>query len=177
MRRKSKQALRRSRRHMSPCLLSYGFRFHIERGASPTERCFPKAFPPADLTCTGNTYDGHMSTDPRDETLVRPWTRYRVRFVLSVMLLFQSLGYAQAGPQPPCGKEPVPSYPRLDDSATVKSWSKSDFGGDWKPPACTGWAAVGFTTLVTIVARFRDTSKTEDLLRHIGAISDLPGMR
>jgi hypothetical protein len=81
------------------------------------------------------------------------------------------------GPQPPCGKEPIPPYPGLDDSAIVKSWSETDFGHDWKPPACTGWAAVGFTTLVTTVARFRHTSQAEGLLRHIGAISELAGMR
>jgi len=83
----------------------------------------------------------------------------------------------QLGPQPPCGKEPVPPYPGQDDSAIVKSWSKSDFGRDWRPPACTGRAAVGFTTLVTTVARFRHTSDAEGLLRHIGTISDLEGMR
>ena len=59
---------------------------------------------------------------------------------------------AQPEPQLPCGRDSVPSYPGLNDSANVKSWSKSDFGRDWKPPACTGWAAVGFTTLVTTVA-------------------------
>ncbi|HKI13326.1 MAG TPA: DUF6675 family protein [Candidatus Acidoferrum sp.] len=57
------------------------------------------------------------------------------------------------------------------------SWSKSDFGRDWRPPACTGWAAAGFTALVTTAARFRHTSETEGLLRHIGAISELAGMR
>ena len=88
-----------------------------------------------------------------------------------------ALQAAQLGPQPPCGKEPIPPYPGLDDSAIVKSWSKSDFGRDWRPPACTGWAAVGFTTLVTTVARFRHTSEAEGLLRHIGAISELAGMR
>ena len=81
------------------------------------------------------------------------------------------------GPQPPCGEEPIPPYPGLDDPAIVKSWSKSDLGRDWKPPACTGWTAVGFTALVTTVARFRHTSETEGLLRHIGAISELAGMR
>lgn len=93
------------------------------------------------------------------------------------MLLCQAHGYAQSGPQPPCGKEPLPPYPGLDDSASVTSWSKSDFGRDWRPPACTGWAAAGFTTLVTTVARFRHTSEAEGLLRHIGAISELAGMR
>jgi len=82
----------------------------------------------------------------------------------------------QSGPQPPCGKEPIPPYPALDDAATVKSWSESDFGRDWRPPACTGWTAVGFTTLVTTVARFRQASEG-GLLRHIGAISELAGTR
>ncbi len=50
-------------------------------------------------------------------------------------------------------------------------------GRDWKPPLCTGWMAVGFTTLVTTVARFRHTSEAEGLLRHTGAISELAGMR
>jgi hypothetical protein len=59
----------------------------------------------------------------------------------------------------------------------VKSWSESDLGRDWRPPACTGWTAAGFTTLVTTVARFRHAPEAEDLLRHIGAISELAGMR
>ena len=118
-----------------------------------------------------------MSTDLRQETLVRTWTWQRVRFVLLAMLLCQARGYAQLGPQPPCGKKTVASYPGPDDSAIVKSWSTSDVGRDWRPPACTGWAAVGFTTLVTTVARFRHTSEAEGLLRHIGAISELAGMR
>jgi len=81
------------------------------------------------------------------------------------------------GPQPPCGKEPIPPYQSLDELANVKSWNKSDFGHDWKPPACTGWSEVGFTTLVTIAARFSHTSEAGGLLRHIGAISELAGMR
>ena len=81
------------------------------------------------------------------------------------------------GPQPPCGNEAIPAYPGVDQPATVKSWSKSDLGRDWKPPACTGWTEAGFTTLVTISARFPYTSETEGLLRHIGAVSELAGMR
>jgi len=93
------------------------------------------------------------------------------------MLLCPARGYSQLVPQPPCGTDPIPSYPDLNDSANVKSWSKSDFGPDWKPPACTGWAEVGFTTLVAIAARFPHTSETGGLLRHLGAISELAGMR
>ncbi len=100
-----------------------------------------------------------------------------IRFVFSVMVLCQAYGYAQLGPQPPCGNEPVPPYPALDNSPVVKFWSESDFGHDWRPPACTGWAEVGFATLITAVARFRSTAGGEGLLRHIGAISELAGMR
>ena len=83
----------------------------------------------------------------------------------------------ELGPQPPCGKEPIPLYPLLDDPAFVKSWSESDLGRDWRPPACTAWNAVGFTTLVTTVARFRHATGAEGLLRRIGAISGLAGIR
>jgi hypothetical protein len=100
-----------------------------------------------------------------------------IRFLFSVMLLCQVQGYAQSGPQPPCGKDPVPPYPGLDSAPTVTFWSESDFGRDWRPPACTGWTSAGFATLVTTVARFRNPSGVEGLLRHVGAVSELAGMR
>jgi hypothetical protein len=100
-----------------------------------------------------------------------------IRFVFSVVLLCHALSYAQSGPQPPCGMEPVPPYPGLDQPPIVKFWSESGFGRDWRPPACTGWTVAGFSTLVTVAARFRYTSGADALLRHIGAISELAGMR
>jgi hypothetical protein len=118
-----------------------------------------------------------MSADPRYKRIVRTQNWHRGCFVLLTILFSQAHGYAQSGPQPPCAREPVPPYPGLDDSAVVKSWSKSDVGSDWTPPACTGWAATGFSTLVTTTARFRYIPETEGLLRHIGAISELTGMR
>jgi hypothetical protein len=117
-----------------------------------------------------------MSADPRHATIVRTRYWHRAWVVLLAMLFSQAHGYAQSGPQPPCGRDPVPAYPGLDDSAIVRSWSKSA-GGDWRPPACTGWTATGFTTLVTTVARFPHTSEANGLLRQIGAISALAGMR
>ncbi len=82
---------------------------------------------------------------------------------------------AASEPQPPCGQDAVPSYPGLGDPAVVKSWSKSDFSRDWKPPACTLWSEEGFTALVTISARFQFLSGADGLLQHIGAISQLAG--
>jgi hypothetical protein len=71
----------------------------------------------------------------------------------------------------------APPYPGLDDSPSVKFWSEADSGRDWKPPACTGWTETGFSTLITTAARFRYTAGAEGLLRRIGAISELAGMR
>jgi hypothetical protein len=116
-----------------------------------------------------------MSADPRRQMLVRTWNG--VRFVLSVMLLCPMNGYGQSGPQPPCATAHGPTNPALNDSVIVKSWRKSDFASDWKPPACTGWVEVGFGTLVTTAARFRPSSEAEGLLRHVGAISELAGTR
>jgi hypothetical protein len=118
-----------------------------------------------------------MSTDPRRKMMGRTWTGLRIRLVIPAILFCQAHGYAQLRPQPPCGMEPVPPYPSLDHSPVVKFWSESDFGRDWIPPTCTGWAEAGFSTLVTTVARFRYSSGAEGLLRHIGAASELGGMR
>ena len=104
-------------------------------------------------------------------------TRRLTRLGLFAILLCSAYGLAQTGPQPPCGKESVPAYPALDDPPAMKVWNKSELGPDWKPPACTEWAATGFTTLVTTVARFRHNSEVEGLLRQTGAISELAGMR
>ena len=95
------------------------------------------------LDLSPNNYRVCMSDDPRQETFVRIWNWHRVRLVLLAMLLWQVRGYAQLGPQPPCGAEPAPPYPDLDDSAIVKTWSRSEVGRDWSPPACTGWVCFG----------------------------------
>ena len=118
-----------------------------------------------------------MIADSRHEMPGRTCTGRVVRLVVTALLLCQAHGYAQTGPQPPCGIDPVPPYPGLDSPPVVKFWSESDFGHDWRPPACTGWTAAGFATLVTTAARFRYPSGAEGLLRRVGAISELAGMR
>jgi hypothetical protein len=82
-------------------------------------------------------------------------------------------------PQPPCNQDPTPPYPPLDQPAVVKSWSRTDpaLKRDWIPPACTGWFASGFSTMVTIGARFRYAAGAQGLLQRFGAISELTGVR
>ena len=108
---------------------------------------------------------------------IRRRIRYPFPLVLAAVLLWQVQAQAQSGPQPPCGNEPIPTWADLDHPAIVKSWSRTDSGRDWKPPSCAGWSAVGFSTLVTTAARFRNASDADGLLRHIGAISALSGLR
>lgn len=118
-----------------------------------------------------------MSSNARREPLAWTSAWRRIQFAFSTVLLLQAFCFAQSGPQPPCEQEPVPTYPGLDHSPNVKFWSESEFGRDWRPAVCTGWAGEGFSTLTTTVARFRYVSGREGLLRHIGAISELAGMR
>jgi hypothetical protein len=65
----------------------------------------------------------------------------------------------------------------MDKSPAVKAWDRSDLAHDWMPPACTGWTAPGYTTLVSTAALFRHSSGVEGLLGRIGAISELAGVR
>lgn len=90
------------------------------------------------------------------------------------MLLCQANAYAQSSPQPPCGNTPTAPFPELNAPASVQAWTKSD---DWKPPPCTGWTVPGFATVVTTAARVSTIANAADLLRRIGAISKLTGIR
>jgi hypothetical protein len=65
----------------------------------------------------------------------------------------------------------------VEHSPSIKVWDRSTLGGVWRPPACLGWSAPGFTTLVSTVARFHDSGGADELLRRIGAISGLTGIR
>ena len=83
---------------------------------------------------------------------------------------------AESGPRPPCGAQPLPPFPTLDASPAVRVWNPSDLEPDWKPPACTGWGASDFPTIVAVAARFRFTAGTDGLRHRIGAVSETKGM-
>ena len=97
--------------------------------------------------------------------------------VLAAILCGEASSRADTLPQPPCGSATFPPYPDLENSPAVMAWDRAASGRDWTPPACTGWTDPGFTTLVVAVARFRHSSGAEGLLRRIGAISGLSGIR
>ena len=92
-------------------------------------------------------------------------------------LLLVSSAVADSGPQPPCGTGASPPYPEVDQPPVVKVWDNGSLGHDWYPPQCTGWEEPGFSTLVVTVARFHVPEGREALLRRIGAISELAGLK
>jgi hypothetical protein len=97
--------------------------------------------------------------------------------VFAAILCGEVSSRADTGPQPPCESAPFPPYPDLENSPAVRVWERAESGRDWIPPVCTGWTDSGFTTLVVTVARFRHAFGVEGLLRRIGAISELAGIR
>jgi hypothetical protein len=109
--------------------------------------------------------------------LYRRWPAVILLLLLAAVLFGEATNHVDSGPVPPCGSTTVPPYPDADKSPAVKAWDRSALANDWTPPACTGWAAPGFTTLVGTAALFRHNSGVEGLLRRIGAISELAGVR
>ena len=82
-----------------------------------------------------------------------------------------------SAPQPPCGGDVFPVYPEVDHAPAVEVWGREGLGAKWIPPPCTGWKDPGFATLVATAGRFRFPSGADGLLRRIGAISELRGVR
>ncbi len=97
--------------------------------------------------------------------------------VFAAILCGEVSSSSDVGPQPPCGNPTFPPYPDLEHSPAVRAWNRAELGRNWTPPVCTGWTDSGFTTLVVTVAHFRYVSGVEGLLRRIGAISELAGIR
>src|SRR5262249_46572071 len=105
------------------------------------------------------------------------WSQF-TSLILLLPLFFGAVSTRQDGrPQPPCGVDPVPGYPGVNDPPTTKFWERSDFGRDWLPPACTGWTTRGFSTLTVIAGRFRSPAGMDKMRRRLGAISELKGTR
>jgi hypothetical protein len=100
-----------------------------------------------------------------------------LKLFCTVIIFYQAVALEDSGPRLPCGSDPFPPYPDLDSAPTVRVSDRSELGRDWVPPVCTGWSESGFSTLVATSARFPYGSGSDGLLRDIGAISGLAGMR
>jgi hypothetical protein len=136
--------------------------------------------PKSSLTGIGSP--SNSQTDPmagaRVESVIktRPFVAVAVALLSYCPAILLGASTEGTGPQPPCGAESNPPYPDLEHSPAIKVWDRSSLGRDWTPPACLGWSALGFTTLVSTVARFHATG-LEGLLQRIGDISGLTGIR
>jgi hypothetical protein len=109
-------------------------------------------------------------------TKTRPFAAVAATLIACCPVVLLGAPADASGPQPPCGAESNPPYPDLQQSPAIKVWDRSSLGRDWTPPACLGWSAPGFTTLISTVARFHATGM-EGLLQRIGDISGLTGVR
>jgi hypothetical protein len=109
--------------------------------------------------------------------LYQRWPGVVLLVLLAAIFGGEAANNVDSGPVPPCGGATVPPYSDVDKPPTVKAWDRSDLAPDWTPPVCTGWTTPGFRSLVVAVARFRHNSRVEGLLRRIGAISELAGVR
>lgn len=78
-----------------------------------------------------------------------------------------------AGPDP-CGPAPdaAPGQP-----ARVQSWTPSQLPAGWAPPACSGWTAPGFRSLVAVTGAFRLPGGVPAVLARMGAVSGTVGVR
>ena len=120
--------------------------------------------------------EGKFSKNMSDSLLRRRLPGLASMALVAMIFWCGSSIRAESGPQPPCAAEPVPPFPTLDASPVVRVWNASNLEADWKPPACTGWGASDFPTIVAVAARFRFTAGADGLRRRIGAVSETKGM-
>lgn len=96
-------------------------------------------------------------------------------FALAVSVLHAAA--TTEGPVPPCGGAPRPAFPAPGAPEQSGTWTRSDLGGSWAPPACTGWAGTDFRIIVALAARFGDPVGADQLLQRFGSISSEVGLQ
>src|SRR5215470_19363326 len=109
----------------------------------------------------------------------RVGTRWRWR-ALALALIFPLLlqtAAADEAPSPPCGGPPQPPYAAPGEPEHSGTWTRSDLGDGWAPPACTGWTGTDFRIVAALAGRFRDPASVDQLLARFGAISSQIGLR
>ena len=99
--------------------------------------------------------------------------------VLLVVPVPASLGAVAdaALPRLPCGVASYPALPALDAPPNAGLWTGAALGGEWVPPACTGWQAGPTTFVVALAGHFTNAHDVGAMLAHIGMISALPEVR
>ena len=97
--------------------------------------------------------------------------------ILLVALLSLAVSAAEPGPAPPCGNSPRPAYPDPGAPPQTQVWSGGDLADGWAAPACLGWAASDFRTLVALAGRFQSPAGADELLARFGNVSGMVGLR
>ena len=107
----------------------------------------------------------------------RGGTRWRWRVLALIFPLLLQTAAAAEAPSPPCGGPPQPPYAAPGEPEHSGTWTRSDLGDGWVPPACTSWTGTDFRTVAALAARFRDPASVDQLLARFGAISRQIGLR
>lgn len=95
---------------------------------------------------------------------------------LILVALLQN-GVAAQEPRPPCGATPDPAYPAAGETERSRTWTQSDLGANWRPPACTGWTGTDFRLIVALAGRIPRETSADQLLARFGSVSGLAGLR
>jgi len=103
----------------------------------------------------------------------------KLRAILPLLsAICAAVSSAQPPPVLPCGASATfPIYSEAGAPPNVEVWERAGLGANWSPPECTGWKTPGFAMLVVTAGRFRAPGDQAALLRRLGAISALQGIR
>ena len=80
-------------------------------------------------------------------------------------------GGAAAQPRLPCEGAALPAPAGPGELPAFEVWQKT-----WQPPACSPWRARPFSLLVALSGRFSEDVSRTDLLRRLGAFSEMESL-
>lgn len=121
-----------------------------------------------------------MDTAQHRRTTVR--TRRRGAVLLALSLTAAS-GLAAAADAPatppvlPCNAAPSPAWPATPGKVDLAIWEDGDLQTAWQPPACGHWQSADYSVLMAAVGRLSAPGGSDALLRRMGRVSELAGLR
>jgi hypothetical protein len=101
----------------------------------------------------------------------------RASVLAAVPAALLQVAAAAQGPSPPCGNPAEPAYSAPGEPEHSGTWTQTDLGDRWVPPACTGWTGTDFKIIAALAARFRGPAGVDQLLARFGSISSQVGLR
>lgn len=92
------------------------------------------------------------------------------------VLLLAMPAFSQDATTARCAMPQEPPAAEVGAEPRIRVWSDKSLA-DWLPPACTGWAPQKSGAVVALSGSFRHEGDASVLLRRLGAVSSLRGLR